>query len=76
VHGTACLDSGANLFLFKSDFNMSLIAPEKASAAAAFFFFGGMPKMSLRGVLNRQQPSLLSFRLRCPDIEQALLLPR
>jgi hypothetical protein len=32
VHGTACLDSGATLFLFKSDYNPSLIAPEKATA--------------------------------------------
>jgi len=32
VHGTACLDSGATLFLFKSDFNPSLIAPGKATA--------------------------------------------
>ena len=30
VHGTACLDSGATLFLFKSDYNPSLIAPGKA----------------------------------------------
>jgi hypothetical protein len=31
VHGTACLDSGATLFLFKSDYNPSLIAPERAT---------------------------------------------
>jgi hypothetical protein len=32
VHGTACLDSGATLFLFKSDFNPSLIASGKATS--------------------------------------------
>ncbi len=32
MHGTACLDSGATLFLFKSNFIPSLIAPIKAIA--------------------------------------------
>jgi hypothetical protein len=32
VHGIACLDSGATLFLLRSIFNPSLIEPMKATA--------------------------------------------
>jgi hypothetical protein len=54
VNGTACLDSGATLFLFKSDFNPTLISPGKATtnihgyganmAQTVLLLIGGCPR--------------------------------